>query len=967
MNNNEKYKGIKTTKNRPYNDDYIFYIERSLKLRGFNDKQVSVILGNIIEESGGDPFAKSEHSTYQGLLQWGKDRYRINKNVKDPYEEIDNQLDYLTKSIQSSTDKVSWTHGGEGSGYNKGIHAKNLFFDDSADVDKIHHAFSFGYVRPKGKKHSYNNRLKVVKQVDEIRQNLGIVEDIPLLPKYNEIINKYNDIEIPTMSSFIDNNGNTYKSGGLIKPENRGKFTAKAKKRGMSVQSFARQVLNNKDDYSTATVKQANFARNFGGRKKRDFGGVSNKSYYTDLVKSTNNRDYYQARGVGIKDKYLAQEVELNSEGEALANQYYTNAIGIFSNMQNKINSEILQARGITSEAKYGGLVGTLRMPKKKLYWGGTSNSITDTGSIKWGTEIQPEDISHDQYNADGEGIVGESALSGASTGLGLGATVGAGVSAAAGGAASGTLMGSWAGPIGMGVGALIGSLVGLFSGSRRKKQEEEQRKQLLAQQQEAARQQTLGNMQNKVENDVATIRNQSLGQYSEGTGFYAKFGGLVGRRRLSSGGVVIPNSNNTAVAYGQTHEQMNPITGETGIYYGDSEIEGGGIVRNIAYPGEVIRSTSYGDQVFSDTLKVPGTNKTFADYAKVLTDIKGKKDQEVIDLGDGITLSLNNLDKSKTNKLKTGTAVRNIEKLAYKMNKAKGESEKIDDQINSLFKGQEAYAEILGLRNNGPMLRCGGLVRKKMPYGGITEMASNAYGIYTPTYYINTPSARSLNFSSSASVTPSKIGFSELGLGMNVIGGIAGMIGNALNARSNRKALEFESKLSVPKQSKVEATRYSTDYDINQELQELITQERRASRYITDNTSNVSVARNSISKLAIDSQLAKNRLYAQKKDYQQRRYDLNLAERTNTNNYNNRILYEDALNEYNKTVALNQAASNMRSQSLQGILEGINTIGQAFNNYASGRLYEKTWARGVKNEMRNLAYGGLARRSKRK
>ena len=702
-------------------------------------------------------------------------------------------------------------------------------------------------------------------------------------------------------------------------------------------------------------------------RNKYDFGGVYNKNYYENLVKSTNDRSYYKNNGVGIKDKYLSEEGELNAEGKAIANQYYLNALGIFSNMQNKINSEILQARGITSEAKYGGIVGTLVGPRRKMYWGGNTNSITNPGNVQWGTEIQPENISHNQYNADGEGIIGSNVLSGASTGLGIGATAGLGLSTALGSAASGTLLGSWAGPIGMGVGALIGSLVGLFGGSRRKKQEEEQRKQLLAQQQEVSRQQTLGNMQNKVENDVATIRNQSLGQYSEGTSFYAKFGGLVGRRRLSSGGVVIPNSNNTAVAYGQTHEQMNPLTGETGIYYGDSEIEGGGIVGNIAYPGEVIRSTSYGDQVFSDTLKVPGTNKTFADYAKKLTDTKGKKDQEVINLGDGITLSLNNLDKSKTNKLKTGTAVRNIEKLAYKMNKAKGESKEIDNQINELFETQEVVAGALGLRDNNPMLRCGGLVRRKMPYGGVSSMAASGYGVYTPNYFINTPSASSLNFSSPIIGSSPKIGFSELGLGMNVIGGIAGMIGNALNARSNRKALEFESKLSVPKQSKIEAIRYNTDYDINQELQELITQERRASRYITDNTSNVSVARNSISKLAIDSQLAKNRLYARKKDYQQRRYDFNLAERTNANNRNNRILYEDALNEYNKTIALNQAASNIRSQRLQGILEGINTMRQAFNNYASGRLYEKIWARGVKNEMRNLAYAGPARRSKRK
>jgi hypothetical protein len=54
-----------------------------------------------------------------------------------------------------------------------------------------------------------------------------------------------------------------------IKLKRPGQFTAKAKRRGLSPQAFARKVLANKSRYSTLTVKQANFARNFGGRSKR--------------------------------------------------------------------------------------------------------------------------------------------------------------------------------------------------------------------------------------------------------------------------------------------------------------------------------------------------------------------------------------------------------------------------------------------------------------------------------------------------------------------------------------------------------------------------------------------------------------------------------------------------------------------------------------------------------------------------
>ena len=40
-----------------------------------------------------------------------------------------------------------------------------------------------------------------------------------------------------------------------------GVFTAKAKKRGMSAQEFAKKVLANTDEYDLKTVRQASFAK----------------------------------------------------------------------------------------------------------------------------------------------------------------------------------------------------------------------------------------------------------------------------------------------------------------------------------------------------------------------------------------------------------------------------------------------------------------------------------------------------------------------------------------------------------------------------------------------------------------------------------------------------------------------------------------------------------------------------------
>lgn len=57
---------------------------------------------------------------------------------------------------------------------------------------------------------------------------------------------------------------NQKKEGGSIHiaPSKRGTFTAAATKHGMSVQGFASKVLANKENYSSAMVKKANFARN---------------------------------------------------------------------------------------------------------------------------------------------------------------------------------------------------------------------------------------------------------------------------------------------------------------------------------------------------------------------------------------------------------------------------------------------------------------------------------------------------------------------------------------------------------------------------------------------------------------------------------------------------------------------------------------------------------------------------------
>lgn len=157
------FSGIKTTKNRKYDPKLISYINE--KLDTMDLERRASVLGQIIEESGGNPFAKSKNGTYQGLLQWGEDRYRIPKNATDTLKTIDSQLQYFIDSSKKTDDRVSWTHGGSGSGYNSLKEPFNIFWNPDSSLEDTHRAFSWSYVRPEGKAASEANRLKVVKQV----------------------------------------------------------------------------------------------------------------------------------------------------------------------------------------------------------------------------------------------------------------------------------------------------------------------------------------------------------------------------------------------------------------------------------------------------------------------------------------------------------------------------------------------------------------------------------------------------------------------------------------------------------------------------------------------------------------------------------------------------------------------------------------------------------------------------------
>jgi hypothetical protein len=94
------------------------------------------------------------------------------------------------------------------------------------------------------------------------------------------------DSRIPADRRFINNLLSSQQFGGEMKyggihldPAKKGTFKAQATRMGMSVQQAASHILANKEDYSPAMVKKANFAKNFAKEEGGEIGEYKNGGY----------------------------------------------------------------------------------------------------------------------------------------------------------------------------------------------------------------------------------------------------------------------------------------------------------------------------------------------------------------------------------------------------------------------------------------------------------------------------------------------------------------------------------------------------------------------------------------------------------------------------------------------------------------------------------------------------------------
>ena len=129
-----------------------------------------------------------------------------------------------------------------------------------------------GIVGNQKKKRAEEAQLQYQADINQAKSATSVAQNMTNA-RSNDYSNSLENRRLYTSSLF--------KKGGeiYIKPSKRGTFTEAAKKRGQSVQGFASKVLANKDNYSSAMVKKANFARN-ATKWKHLLGGVNNLFKY---------------------------------------------------------------------------------------------------------------------------------------------------------------------------------------------------------------------------------------------------------------------------------------------------------------------------------------------------------------------------------------------------------------------------------------------------------------------------------------------------------------------------------------------------------------------------------------------------------------------------------------------------------------------------------------------------------------
>lgn len=627
------------------------------------------------------------------------------------------------------------------------------------------------------------------------------------------------------------------------------------------------------------------------------------------------------------------------------------------------------------NELKHGGMIkniSTLKAyPRRRRYAGGGEVAFRD----RFG------DVQGHSYGAE-KGIQGATVRNTASIAGGIGKATGMALGATV---LANSAIGSWMPGIGTALGALVGGIIGLFTGRKKKRKAKKAAEEADRQRQIVAGNERILQDELKLSNtaqqegaldmygdsnitgvtgyqDNVSFGNDLVQPIVQGTPFgdvdpssafgriAARCGGRLKRKRCggkvkryADGGMIEETSSNTAEVNGPSHEQG-------GVPYGpNAEVEG----------GEALMTDADNAYVFSDTLKYNGT--TFADLAKPLMKHKGYLESSlpVKSMMLGRMLSLT--DRS-TYAIDRNTNGRNAEKANADLQRTNAQIAAIQNELAQLYNLQESMkaesgmeAESIEARCGGRIKRkCGGKIRKYYDGGQIVDSPVSIYGIQrvdsgstiqeqgltltsNDKTQIQNPlttiqqglrcGGRTRKYAGGGFINPGFV--SEAG--GNLIGGISQLI-------TNKGLIDRMESMRVPETPLMDRVELETDINTDAEIGDINNTVRSLEKYITSNSSNSQVARQSILLARTQGSRMRSRV---KQDEHNKEVELRNRSRMANAEIaarNSQIKAENEANKFNHQMEIVQR----RSQQGAAIGDMIASLGRSIGTAYQSKFYMK-------------------------
>ena len=197
----ENMKRVGKGKHRTMDVEGMNMIYDALYDKGFNQRQIEAVLGNIIEESGGNPYAVSEDGKFRGLFQEYYKRYPPKEFERDKERFKSDKRGYINYMIDRFYDHVqdAGKYSIKDTKYKKAIHAVNEFMSEDPDTD-YSYPLVYAFETPSDKEGTYKNRKSVSNLISQsyVSNNVDKLDDDD--KKDDNIINAIlgikNDLEL---------------------------------------------------------------------------------------------------------------------------------------------------------------------------------------------------------------------------------------------------------------------------------------------------------------------------------------------------------------------------------------------------------------------------------------------------------------------------------------------------------------------------------------------------------------------------------------------------------------------------------------------------------------------------------------------------------------------------------------------------------------------------------------------------